>query len=1072
MLLISAICFPAAAQSPDLRVLDIDNHPKGSSEIYAAVEDSTGLLWFLAWDGLWRYDGSNFELYKGAKNDQGEPIPMFRITSGLQSAKRPHWFWLGSDADGLWGLDIHTGRTEHYRHDPTSFNTPGGNRVTSLLEMPNGQLWFTSDNYALSCFDGHQFRVFIPPVFPGGPATPSEGVMLGVLVADTHNPDLLWVGSRFGLYRFDTKQEHFEFFPFDKPMPWYYEGATTKVYIDPAGIAWAGGMNSGLRRLDPATRRWQTIEKPSKDTTHQSIFNILPGDDGRLLVTTYPEIFWRYDPLSGQSTFETPFEATGSVSMLAQLKKKTNGQQIWFILHNGSTITQLTFAPRFFKYKPFQAMNPALVRNNWQRAYCLAPDEKSMLIGTLNGQGILRWYWRQGRQDTVTLLPHPDLPGISAADIRYDELCLDPDGHTLWVGTNFGLFAAAIDGPTLRWLPRPVFAPKGQASTYHITTIFADDKVLWLGTVGDGVWIMDKKTGQTRSLFRPGSDLSKIIANTRQIYADSRHNRWLCTDEGLLCLSEAENVVEKFLPANSDGETLGNPKVSDIQEDKQGKLWIATYGGLIWMDPDAPRGKRLTVMANPANDLSNYVNDILLRPDGTLWLGTEGGLSIFTPTDNKFVNYGPRDGFYYRMRMLAQLPDNRVISGANHGFILFEPNKITLSEAPRIYWRDFRIFNRPALQAAGLNTLPKLVLQPGENYFSFEFGAINFEENARNTFAYQLEGYDQEWINSGERTFVGYTNLPPGTYTFRVKAANRFGIWSEPRSIGVRILPPYYRTWWFALLMLTLSGLIVWQIARIWKARQQVKEIQRTVRAEAEEAVRRKEAEMLELEKNLAESQLTALKAQMNPHFLFNSLNSINWYIARNRPNEASRYLTKFSRLIRLILDNSKHQRIPLSGEMEALRLYIEMESIRFEQKFSYEIEMDESLDSEEVTIAPMILQPYVENAIWHGLMPLNGQRPGHLRISITPENGRLHCVIEDNGIGREAAHILKGASLTGRISKGMRITADRITILNQGERIEDLVQITDLTDANGNAAGTRIELKLPYNHEPVDEIR
>jgi LytS/YehU family sensor histidine kinase len=272
--------------------------------------------------------------------------------------------------------------------------------------------------------------------------------------------------------------------------------------------------------------------------------------------------------------------------------------------------------------------------------------------------------------------------------------------------------------------------------------------------------------------------------------------------------------------------------------------------------------------------------------------------------------------------------------------------------------------------------------------------------------------------------------------------------------------------------MLTLSGLIVWQIARIWKARQQVKEIQRTVRAEAEEAVRRKEAEMLELEKNLAESQLTALKAQMNPHFLFNSLNSINWYIARNRPNEASRYLTKFSRLIRLILDNSKHQRIPLSGEMEALRLYIEMESIRFEQKFSYEIEMDESLDSEEVTIAPMILQPYVENAIWHGLMPLNGQRPGHLRISITPENGRLHCVIEDNGIGREAAHILKGASLTGRISKGMRITADRITILNQGERIEDLVQITDLTDANGNAAGTRIELKLPYNHEPVDEIR
>jgi hypothetical protein len=633
------------------------------------------------------------------------------------------------------------------------------------------------------------------------------------------------------------------------------------------------------------------------------------------------------------------------------------------------------------------------------------------------------------------------------------------------VGTNFGLLAAAIDGPVLRWLPRPEFFRGGLAASFHIATIYADEKTLWLGTVGNGVWIMEKMTGIAHPLFRPGSDLFKIIANTRQIYGDSRRNRWICTDEGLLCVSPYENVLDKFLPAENEGESLGNPKVTDAQEDAQGKLWVATYGGLLRLDPDAPKGRRFTIYPNPAGDLWNNINDMLLMPNGSLWLGTEAGLSIFNAADNRFVNYGPRDGFYHRMRLLAQLPDGRVISGANHSFILFEPEKIIISKAPVIYWRDFRIFNRPALQSTGLNTLPELILQPGENYFSFEFGAINFEENARNTFAYQLENYDPEWINSGERTFVGYTNLEPGTYRFRVKAANRFGIWSEPRSIGVRILPPFYKTWWFTLLICLLAGLSAWQGFLFWQARQEAKAKQRRMRAEAEEIVRRKEAELLELEKNLAESQLTALKAQMNPHFLFNSLNSINWYIVRNRPLDASKYLTKFSRLIRLILDNSRHQRIPLSGEMEALRLYIDMESIRFEQKFTYDIQIDDDLDADEIKIAPMILQPYVENAIWHGLMPLNGEREGQLLISITPSGGRLICIIEDNGIGREAAKVHHAGALTGHVSKGLKITADRISILNQDDDNENLVQITDLYDTNGNPAGTRIELKLRYDN-------
>jgi LytS/YehU family sensor histidine kinase len=206
---------------------------------------------------------------------------------------------------------------------------------------------------------------------------------------------------------------------------------------------------------------------------------------------------------------------------------------------------------------------------------------------------------------------------------------------------------------------------------------------------------------------------------------------------------------------------------------------------------------------------------------------------------------------------------------------------------------------------------------------------------------------------------------------------------------------------------------------------------------------------------------MKALRAQMNPHFIFNSLNSIQKYILKNEHFEASQYLTKFSRLIRLILDHSNQNSISLNSEIEMLKLYVEMESLRFDNKFDYKIITDENLQPDMVEIPSMLVQPYVENAIWHGL--LHKETKGTLQLSFTKgEKNNLVVAIEDDGIGRQKAAELKSKQVLKKKSYGMQITEDRIAIINRVQHINATSAITDLEDENGNARGTKVELNIP----------
>jgi LytS/YehU family sensor histidine kinase len=219
-----------------------------------------------------------------------------------------------------------------------------------------------------------------------------------------------------------------------------------------------------------------------------------------------------------------------------------------------------------------------------------------------------------------------------------------------------------------------------------------------------------------------------------------------------------------------------------------------------------------------------------------------------------------------------------------------------------------------------------------------------------------------------------------------------------------------------------------------------------------------------ELQQQKTEMEMQALRAQMNPHFIFNSLNSINRFILQNNREQASEFLTKFSKLVRMILQNSQASSITLDSELESLGLYLNLEALRFNYHFDYKISVPKDMDISALHVPPLILQPYVENAIWHGLM--HKEEKGQLDINVSEEDDHVYFKITDNGIGRKRASELSSKSATKHKSMGLKITAHRIAMMQNSNGLESPVKINDLVNPDGTAAGTEVIIKMPVIYD------
>lgn len=427
----------------------------------------------------------------------------------------------------------------------------------------------------------------------------------------------------------------------------------------------------------------------------------------------------------------------------------------------------------------------------------------------------------------------------------------------------------------------------------------------------------------------------------------------------------------------------------------------------------------------------------------TVWAATNKGLSKINFSQNEpkqytIINYTTFDGLASNEINDVLKFDDKIWLATNKGLTFFNPNQSTKTSVSIPLYINKVLVNDT--EQAVDNSYR---LEHNQNNLKIGFIGLGYRNAGKLKYRYKMLGIDSDW-NYTESREIQFTTLPANEYTFVLSVLNPDGTWSKNEvQIQFVILAPFWQKWWFFAFCTILVFLIVVFIIRY-----------RVNKAH------REEEKNLSLYKVLMGLKLKALRAQMNPHFTFNVMNSIQHFILNKDEESAIRYLSKFSKLIRAILNNSEKNTITVSEELKVLELYLDLEAMRFEQRFDYEIVVDKKIDREAVEIPSMLIQPYVENAVKHGILPLS--QKGKIKIELVQIEKVIKCVIIDNGVGRVKAGETKESD--EHKSFGTNITQERLAVINELYNSKLSETITDLYDEQGNAIGTRVEIFIPID--------
>lgn len=477
-------------------------------------------------------------------------------------------------------------------------------------------------------------------------------------------------------------------------------------------------------------------------------------------------------------------------------------------------------------------------------------------------------------------------------------------------------------------------------------------------------------------------------------------------------------------------------RIIAVTEDANHVIWVATTGtGLIgW------RNGQLIKRISRQNGLTSNICRSLFYENGKLWVGTDKGLNRVDVLQPGFPidKYTTSDGLSSDIINTVYVNNKKVFVGTPEGITFFDVEKIASQSRCNLRFVDITV----AGQTYYPDQAPSLI--PHEkNSIQFNFVGISYKSGGDIRYRYRLLGLDSTWKETRE-TFLSYPTLPSGDYQLQVQAINKFDVHSQVMTAGFTIDKLLYEKTWFRLLIglvfLVFTGTMVLLIIR---------------------RVRKREQEKTAFTKRIGELEQLSRKAQMNPHFIFNSLNSIQQYVMDADVAGANIFISGFSRLIRQTLNFSSKPEISLEEELDYLTTYLELEKTRLENAFSWSIFIDKAVDPAEYYIPPMILQPFVENSVRHGLR-FRRDKAGMVTITVRRESDHLVCILEDNGIGRKAAMQYKSISPINYQSKGLSLTADRIAMYNKEHACKITMHIDDLEDNIHNSLGTRVTISFP----------
>lgn len=476
-------------------------------------------------------------------------------------------------------------------------------------------------------------------------------------------------------------------------------------------------------------------------------------------------------------------------------------------------------------------------------------------------------------------------------------------------------------------------------------------------------------------------------------------------------------------------------RVAAIASGPDGMIWAATYGGGVIGLRDKKVVRKIQIEDGlPSNNCRSVTTD-----GRQVWIGTDRGLSKVTsgPRRSTVVTYTTADGLAADIINSVLVSGNLVYVGSPEGITYF--NKRT----PVAFSRCGLKLLNVQVNGKDVNKKSLLRLEYRKNNIRVDYTAISFKDAGDIRYSYRLLGLDSNWKNTYQ-TSLEFISLPPGHYTLELTATNKYDVKSKIVYLPIQVDTPFWQTSWFILLTTACIIFITWAVI-----------------ARRNSITRKRDAAEREIEQKLQALEQKALRAQMNPHFIFNCLNAVQEFILDHDTLSANKYLGSFARLIRQTLDNSLHPLISVENEIQYLSTYLQLEQMRFKDKFDYRLYMDKNIDGAQTAIPAMMLQPYIENAIRHGIHHKDDGE-GYIEITFFREGQQIVCTITDNGIGREAAQALKTAQHITYQSRGMQLTQERINMINKNGGPPIVVTVTDILTENGSINGTRVTVQFP----------
>ncbi|MCX3267321.1 ligand-binding sensor domain-containing protein [Pedobacter agri] len=987
-----------------------------TNAVRCTYEDQNGIIWIATAKGLNRYDGTGIKEFKHSDTDSTSICNDVIINI---AADKEHQLWLGT-AKGLSRFNPQTGKAVNYFQQPENKNSLAHNYNCAPFVDSKGNLWIATSN-GIQLFD-YRKNTFV--TFPPAPGTAEDHNAFNLIKEDKNHR--LWALGYKGLYLIDQRNK--------KIHPYSQQDNILSLYQASDGNSYIGKAEGGLNAFYSKENILKPINIPFLKRPSRRVNDIAEWTDNNqnkwLCVAASGGFILknlRNDEIKGYISDELNPAALNAFNIYHIAKDRQN--RLWLSTDNGISIVDPNFQnfENIPLYQQIKLNNPKLlgIPNN------MLETEDRFYITCYYAKGIYTFSKNWQLLSHIAQIPETAKSFLSKS---INSIYRD-DKKNFWFSTDSGLVKKSGNRYKIFFPP----VDTSNKDNLVISKLYKrKDGKFWIRARQNGIYLFNPSTEKFIKQYPPdGKDIDGSVYSG---LIDKQDDFWIGATKSISVFNPARNAFDKITIKDIDGKIRDVTWVTDITQDKENVIWAVSDIGLMKIDKKRKTG---LLIDHKMKLPENYLKRILIDSTGNLWIPSQQGIIKY---DRKktftYFNFNNGLPFQYEGHGFFEIDKTGHFLLSYSGYVTrFNPYNIKSNTAvPRVIFMDLSADGQEkTIHITGQTKA--IVLKPGTKIVNIHFALTSYTAPQENKYFYKI-GKDAAWqqVKNGD---IALGSMPNGKYVLYIKGCNNDEVFSAEEQLLITVLPHWYEKNWFRILCVLLIVVTIFLLVR-----------RRIIFIRNQFLIKQR----------LSESELKSIRSQMNPHFIFNVLNSIEAYIMENDKKTASRLIQKFAALSRLILENSTKSLVTADKEWKALMLYTELEAMRYAGVFTYDFEVDDDIQLKSIHLPPMLIQPLIENAILHGLIA-HEQTDGQLKVTLIKTDNGICISVQDNGIGYGTETKTNRFSGIKEKSMGLASIKERIEMINKQN--PNSVRASFSITSGKNQSGTIAEVCLPFFDEP-----